>query len=280
MQVFRRTLEQHLIQIDTDKVIASTFLPAGGSLNGVRLTVEGTALTSQSVLIANLYGLTGFVVPLLDPDAAQTMDAIWDAQIPKDVEMSAGSYDLDSVATDTASEFEIGEVDVSGMLDANAGPLELLQIRQLLTFAGNGAKGFESGTPDTWLPTFRHVLNLKRKARVDVHSVVMFAFSAPQLGDTTTTVGTVPGETHMTLIQYITEALRLAAVDLIGLTEAGAESPYSDALAAIATFIEPDAVEVTGGAFGAPSWNVFAKATFDLTVPGSFALNGPITSEG
>ena len=60
-------------------------------------------------------------------------------------------------------------------------------------------------------------------------------------------------------------------MSLIGLVEAGAETPFVDSATFIASLIEDDVFEGTSGSFLAVAWTVITQATFDISVPGRIA---------
>jgi hypothetical protein len=266
----------NVIVSGADGVIAACPLPAQGKLNNVSLNIQGIT-SSISPLQAVMYGISGFVVPVMDPDAASSVDLLWDTLIPKDVESSAAAFDLDTAAAETSPEFEWGEVDLEHILDIGGAPVEIFQRRGLLTYAGAQSRGFESGSPDTWIPTISINAKVKRNVVVEVPSMVLFGFSNPVLGDTTASPPTSPTETQWPILTYLEDFLVDAVKQWVGLTETGAESPYEEAAAFIADYIEPDAFEETAGAFQSNSWSVFSKCTFDVTVPGSVNV-GPLGS--
>ncbi len=281
LQIFRRTLDHHLVLSNTDMVVAAAFLPAGGILNNLHVEVLAHATADRSILTSVVIGCSAFVVPLLDPDSAPTFDSVWDTQVPKDVEAASGALDLDTAASDPGPEFEVGEIDIVSLFEAGTEPVELkaLRRRKLISFASVEQKAWAAATPDTWIPTWHLNMKSGRKVRVKHHSAIMFAISNPSLSDTTTTVWTVPSEAAISQLQYAGDTLKRAMIEAIGLTEAGAETPWTEALSVIADYIEPDAFEETAGAFTSPSWQCFTKATFDVSVPGTLEVTGPISSE-
>ena len=56
-------------------------------------------------------------------------------------------------------------------------------------------------------------------------------------------------------------------IDAIGLIEAGAESPYAEALAWISELLEPDLVEETAGTFKDGTLQSWSVASADISVP-------------
>lgn len=224
--------------------------------------------------------MSGFVIPVLDPDGGATFDAIWDAQIPKDVALAAGGFDIDTGAADTQPEFEIGLPDVSAIMDLVAGnPMEIFRRRKYLSIANErNVRDVVSAGADQKMVTDFFTTTVSKRVRVQQPSVVLFALSSPDTTNTTTTVKAIPSEAEWSLLQYLEVALENAFMSLVGLTEAGAESPYEESLAFLAELVEDVVFEQAAASFTPTAWRVFTIATFDITVPGRIAL-GVVTSE-
>ena len=277
MQVIGRRMSQRVIGAGTDQVIVGFPLPAGGRLNSVHLDVRVVGPEDTPVLNVGFYGFSGFVVPILDPDQVLSHNLIWDQQIPKDVEISAGAFDLDTGATDTTPEFEIGTPDLSAVVKlASNAPHEIFRRRKMVSC--HSSPTFIAGTPDTYLPIDSFLTDVRPRVQVETPSMVLFGLSAPDTLSTTNTAENTPAETEWVLLQYLEVALEQMIMSLIGLTEAGAESPYEESQAFIARLIEADPFETTAGAFGAFAWNLFTMATFDISVDGRMGV-GTLTSE-
>lgn len=277
LRLIRRHLGQYLIESGSDSVIAGVEIPPGGSLNAVHLQVS---LNASSVFtsgnLAAMYGITGYVIPILDPDSAPTYDAVWDAQVPKDVDEGVNAFDLDTTAADLSPEFEWGEMDITSIIQMSSAPVEVFRRRKLLTVA-ESMGAMDVATFD-WLPIDKFTTTLKRNVRVNVPSVMLLGFSSPSLDDTTATLRTVLSESEWARYMYLGLVVDQSLNQLIGLVEAGAETPYAESAALVAKLLEPPAYEETADAFTSPSWQVWCKATFDVSVPG-YRSKAALTSE-
>lgn len=280
MRVIGRRLSMHAVAADSDKVVAGYPLPQDGVLNSVYLEMHLIGPEGEKFDSMSIYGMSGFVIPVLDPDGGATFDAIWDAQIPKDVALSAGGFDIDTGAADTNPEFEIGRPDVSAIMDLVAGnPIEIFRRRKYLTIANErNVRDVVSAGSDLKLVTDYFTTTVSKRVRVSKPSVVLFGVSSPDTTSTTTTVKAIPGEAEWSLLQYLEVALENAFMSLVGLTEAGAESPYEESLAFLAELVEDTVFEQTALSFTPTAWTVYCRATFDISVPGRIAL-GVVTSE-
>lgn len=270
MRLFGRKHSHRVITAGTDTVIAAFPIPSGGTFNNVHLDMHLLGPEQTLALSAVMYGMAAFVVPVPDPDAGTTFQVLWDNLIPKDIDSASGVFDLDTGATDTTPEFEMGEPDWSGIFDLTAlNPKEIMRRRRLMTVATQMAN-YEalSAAPDVWTPAEHVSMKIGRKVRVSSPSVVMIGFSSPSLDETNQTEPAMPTEQQWVLLQYLEITLEQAFMFLIGLIETGAETPYVESAGFIAGLIEDDAFEATAGAFAPVTWNVFTGATFDISVPG------------
>lgn len=280
MRVFGRRTSHTLVANNTDRVLVSYPLPSGGRLNNIHLNCHVIGPEGLELHQVVMYGITGFVVPVADPDTSVTMDVLWDSLITKDEDPAAGSFDLDTAAADVTPEFEMGEVDWSGVFQLESqNPVEIFRRRRMLSVV-DGMVNYEvvSAAADLWVPGEKFTSKIGRRVSVQTPSVVMLGFSSPNLDDTTGTVSSIPTEIQWILLQYLELTLEQAFMHLIGLVEAGAETPYVESADFLASLLEDDAFEDTAGAFSTVAFNVFTQATFDITVPGH-RMGGTISSE-
>lgn len=280
MRLIGRRLSQTLVVNNTDRVVAGFPIPADGVLNSVFLEQHIISSEGQHFNGMGVYGTSGFVFPVMDPDGGTSFDNIWDAQVPKDVALSAGALDIDTGAIDTAPEFELGLPDLSSITQLTAlEPVPIFQRRAYLSLAN--AKVIYtpvSGGEDTAIFTDFYSTQINRTVRVPSPSVVLFGTSSPDMGSTTTTVKTIPTEPEWLLLQYLEVALEQAFMSLAGLTEGGATVPYANSLAFIAELVEDTVLQDTASRFIPNNWTVFTRATFDISVPGTVSI-GTLTSD-
>lgn len=271
MRLIGRRMSQVAVSAGTDQVFTSYPLPAGGRLNGVDLRCHVLGPEGLEFQQACMYGMSGFVVPVPDPDGATVLNTLWDQLIPKDVDATSGVMDLDTGASDVTPEFEMGEPDWSGVFNLTSlSPQQIFKRRKLLTTL-NGMVNYEvvGAAADLWVPGDQFSTRIKRNVTVEMPSMVLFGFSSPSLDDTNQTAFVIPTEIQWTLLQYLEITLENAFMSLIGLVEAGAETPFVDSATFVASLIEDDVFEGTTGAFASLLWTVFTQATFDVSVPGA-----------
>lgn len=262
----------------TDEVCFDYPLPAGCSMKDLWLNQRVISAAQISTITAVMYGVAGFVVPVLDPDGELSPETLWDTAVPKDVLESAGAFDLDTATQDTTPEFEVGEPDWGAVFQvAGNRPLEFFRRRRLITLADSNV-GFLEGTPDTFLPLDRWQSHIKRNIEARVHSHIMLGVSSPSLDRTSSAVPNTLAETEWTMMTYLEDFLLDAMKNLLGLVEAGAETPYAESAAFVAELIERNAVEETAGSFLGANWTVFTQSVIAVDVPGTIAV-GTLTSE-
>lgn len=267
---FRHTLQQAYVTENVDQVVAACPIPDEGTVNNVRGEVHVIGQEEHTVIRGAMYGFDGFILPVHDPDQVDSYQTLWDEQVPKEAGDGAAGFDLDTQTAVTSSHFEPGVSDTEALIDVN----NLTQVysrRKLITFASRPA-GFEAigsaGDVNLYTPTDAFMVKTGRKYRVAVPSVLVFAFSNPALNTTQSTAGPIPTEDEWVFLKYIDMFLEDAWVDMMGRHEAGAESPYEDLHNFVNDLLEPTVVQETGGSFNAMAWYVFARFTFDMSVPG------------
>ena len=271
LQIISRQLIHRSVTGDSDKVIAFVPLPPKSQLNNVWLDVSILAHASQSVYDASLYGLSGFVVAVDDPDTVQGYDSVWDQMIQKDLVEAHDILNIDTSTGTSAPEFEVGMIDLYQMFGDNlTGNMQIYQKRELLTFSKRPVAYDPSN--DTYFPMDAFKIHVRNGPRVDVPSVAMFALSSPGMDQTQTVgssiIGGTPQEKEWLFTMYAEVFLYDLWKHLIGVTPGSSTDPYDDVSAWFAELLE-DKMWIEGGSpFGARGYNVTTKATWGITVPG------------
>lgn len=277
------TITQRSQGSDTDGVIAWAAIPPGGKLvrSGVEVSITGG---EQSVQTAQFYGMSGQVVPVVDPDAAENVNDLWDLMVAKakPLNLTAGTttIDMDTIVEDTDPEYQLSENKWEEMINGSLGQTEFMRRRGMVTFAKNpvGFREIDSAI-DLYVPTeyFRKMSN--KVVKVDKPSYALVGFSNPTTTSTQTTVATLNTVNEWFQLQYLQDTLVDAMKQMVGLTEPGAESPYTFATTLIKEVTQPLALELTSGAFVNANWNIFCRAFFDIEVPGELRVIGMIGDE-
>lgn len=267
MRFFRHTLGQVVVAAGADQVIGGAAIPSDSKLNGVMGQVH-LQTSRQSILTSCLYGCDGRVLVHTDPDSPVSYNTIWDQQVDKDVDVSVGIVDIGEV-TDSTPFFEPGEPNVNQIAGMSISNDErFFRRRKMISFM-TSPRGFLDGTPDTYMPGDVFPVRVNKGIGVRDWSVAMLAVASPSMDDVTTTSWLTPtAEAEWMQAKYLEVVLEQAWMELVGLTETGAETPWEDAALEVEEILEPTVVEVTAGAFSAPQLDVWANLTWDITVPG------------
>lgn len=274
--VQREAWKGHILT-NTDRVIAAVPLPVGSSFHGMDVDINLWSLEATAIL-AVMYGVAAYVVPVEDPENAQTYQNLWDTMVPKDIGNGAGVLDLDTGGVDSAPEFEWGDINWNALYDVSSAPTELYRRRRLLTIAG-GKPIAATGTMTHWLPTASFRAHVRGGVTVKVPSAVMLAISSPVLDQTSGNERTLPTEIDWLRLMYMSDTVTDALKNVLGLVETGAETPWEEASALLEQTVEPTAFEETAAEFGTITWECAAVSTARYSVPGVLSVNA-ISSEG
>ncbi len=219
-----------------------------------------------------MYGCEGWIARTEILTDYQDMNTLWDSAVPKN---QAGVQVLDpNDAVIAESFFQLGEVALAQILGQEVlGPERIFQRESMLSFA-NAPSGFKDATPDTYIPAQVFQINVGKKYTVRDFNGLMFGIASPDYAvaddnDIIPVLGSVGTRQAFYALQFLEEYMDMAMISLLGLTEAGAESPYVDVL----TFIEEllERVNAGGGGslqFEGTNWTGAMRATAGIQVPG------------
>ena len=263
----------------SDEVLFGVSLPSGSRINNIRaqFNMSSNILTS-SLINGFMYAVEGWILPVHDPDLADTYEDIWDALVPKDTDTDV--LDLDTTALDITPFYEPGEADLSGLFEVGLVPERVYHRHQLVTLFSPHASmfiGITSTDVEQWIPADNFTIDIKKNFAITQPSILVFGCSSPSLDDTTTTLPTALAENEWARVKYIGDTLGEALKDVLGLVEAGAETPWEEATDLLRKHLEPDLLEETGGQFAATTWQVFSQAVIDHSVTGEIDI-GTITT--
>lgn len=278
--VYRKEFRHVSLAAGGDRVVGFMPIPPAGSLRNVWGQIHIIA-GQVPVEEAMLLPVRGYVVDMIDLFELfeLTQDQLWDAYIPKDVDISAiaGASDVDINTEGTVS----GPFEEPGETNPNAlfgwdEPSKMIYNRERLLTFSNSPLGFESATPDTYHPAENYSIRVGKRRGLPIFAntggFVAFAVGSPTWDDVTTTLPRgigPPGADAKQIMAYshLPTMLELAKPDLLGLTETGAESPYSDIVLLIEDLTEPTVYEETAARFHEATVDIFARFTFEISVP-------------
>lgn len=262
----------------TDQGLCSFPIPDGCRLvqqHGQFLMTNDASIGFNSVAI---YGIQGWLLVTDDP-AADFLDhdALWDSFVPKPVAAASAALDL-SIAADTTAAQEPGQVSISQIFDQELFGPERIFSREKMVGLPISPIGFEPGAPSTFLPVDDFMINSNKSYRAGAGDMgLVYGLSSPDLAglasgddDIIDPIGTATVTGSFYVMKYINEFLDKALVDLVGLIETGAESPYEDVMIWLVGMLERTGERSGGGAFTSTSWTCKGKMTCGIWVPGKF----------
>lgn len=274
---------QQQIDNGTDQVVASMPIPPGGTFLGFRTTVEGIAIIHQNVLLTSRIDLKAAIVPLGGSmmDTGLSIQTIWDQMIPKDADLSvvAGEDDIDWDDGAVATNFEEpGQINWNDMLQLGVRPT-ILSRRTAMASLRSGGRMPHVDTTDEYFPTVGMRVGSNKKVRVQQASMFMLAMSSPNFDETVATPKTSPANANWSLLTYPDVMVKMMLPDILGLTETGAESPFSDAAQFLLATVEPPVMENNTGAWHPVDWRVWAMSKMRILTPGEPRM-GTLRSHG
>lgn len=259
-------------------MIAWAPIPPGGTLQGVTGEIHVIGSEGKTIITTGVYGFSGRVEPVIDPDGVLAMDTLWDNMVTKPEQVAVGAgvlgidYDWDTVVA--GADVEIGDLDVSavsGMPDQGSDIFKAQLIH--VSFAQAG-RGWAAGTPDTYVPTDLKTFRSNRVIGAGkLPAYAMLAFSSPGIDDEET-AHTMLGGTTAARDWALLGNLKNVMEDFwrinTGMIEAGAESPYAEASSAIENLAAPELVQPTTDILLEDTYTVICQARWDLEFPDSF----------
>lgn len=272
LRLFRHQLGQVQVPVGDDEVVASMPIPSECVQNNVWGKVHVITDGDEFITDATLYGVDGFLITIPDPDTADSVDDLWDRVIDKDDDLTAGAVDLDETASDSDNLYEAGEPSVGAILDMHLynDDNHWFKRRGMMTFA-NSPTGFNwiTGGLSTFTPRDFFKVRSRKRIFTEYMSMSLLGVSVPTVVTTATIPNSPANPAQWMQEKFIEVMLEQAWMSLIGLTEAGATTPWQNAATLIQEIVEPDVYEDTTGAFQtATGLNVFAEVTWDVSVPG------------
>lgn len=275
MDLYPHVIAQRTIAANADGVINAVGIPGQSKLHHVWMDVAIVAVASQSVLTACIYGLTAYIIPLSDPDATATPDAIWDLMIPKDDAIGSGVsnvIDMDHLDTaDSDPEIEPGVPSLEELFNVSSRPERIFERTEIISFAKQSA-GFEVGTPDHFIPRDAFKTEIKQGYMVQNPSVLAFGLSSPVVTGTQTAFFLPDSVPEWLQLRYMADTAKDAWKQAVGLTEAGAETPYVDAGFLMGSFLD-SFVEQDAAAFNPQTYRVFTDFRYKIEVEGEMSIH-------
>lgn len=263
---------QALVTAAQDTVLWGLSLPRGSVVHDIRGRISLLETSNFGRQTATAYGFEIQLVPVPDPDAGTAYATLWDQLIPKDSDSDV--LDLDTVAADTTPFFEPGEVNWNEVIDVGKRPEKLYGRYRFLSMADGMVATFRDDTNAAieYSAGDRFGVQVKKSYRVSQPSVLMCAVASPALDDTVAAQQSMLAENEWSRVKYAKQMLEQAMISLIGLEEAGAETPWEDQIDLMQLHLEPDLFEQTGDAFVAGQFFTIHDFKIGHSVVGELGL--------
>lgn len=269
-QIISRQLNSRQVQINSDDVIAYVMLPPGSKLNNVWLDVSVQSTGGIGIQSAALYGLSGFVVDVDDPDTSVSYDHLWDSMIVKDIAEAYNILSIDTATANVEPEFEPGLIDLYQIFGTNlVGNMQIYQKREFLTYPKRPV-GYDPSN-DTYIAQDAFKVHVRNGPTVRTPSVAMFGFSSPELASIATATGSIgntPTESQWIFTMYAEVFLFDMWKHLLGMTPSSSTNPYDAVSNHFAGLMEGAIIQYESNDFVALDWKVHTKATWDISVIG------------
>ncbi len=264
----RRTMFQSVISSNTDQVVAGIWVPANSMILGANgyLDYNGGIVPAN---IVQMIGASMWWLPVEDQDSTGGMSTHWDAMVPKDT--AAAAMDLDVGAADATPEWQPGEPKWEQLYDIGLDRRQLWEGHAMSHIGRNLGIARDPETPFAveYVPGGSVAVNMNRGFRTNGPGLLCVGVSSPDLGSLSATASIAAlAEDEWARIQFIDMVVEQAMMSLLGLIEAGAETPWQEAVALLEDYLVPAVLEVTASTFNLINWVVVGEMVFKIIVEG------------
>ncbi len=273
MQLFSRRYGITDVVSNSDQALFSWPIPRNTTINSFTGEIHVMRTVPINVGEVSIFGIETWLMPLSDEITdLDDMNSMWDTLVPKDNDL----VDLDQNFTIDTNPFkEVGEISVSQLFgQERVAPLQrVFQYEGFLSFART-TSGFVPGTPpaNTFIPSEIVPLGLTAPSFMPEDGALITGFASPLLNFTPDNNIIAAGRLdQFYILRFLDDFIDNAQIQLTGLTEAGAESPYEDIMQLILNFLEKVSVESGAHTFLTGTYTVAARATLGMVVEGSMS---------
>lgn len=264
-----------------DKVLLGISLPSDSVIHDIRFkgqVVNNQAADELDPTVAVTYALEAWILPIDDPDATADFDDVWDTLVPKDSDVQ--TLDLDAQTADTSVFYEPGETDWQALFDVGLRPQRLWHFHRDLTINNTmGIVFVDANTPfePKWQVGDMFRFHDPKRYRIRNPSVLLIGAGIPANDDTTQTVEAPLAENEWPRVKYLGDTIKMAMMDVLGLTESTAETPWEEATDLMQKHLDPDVMEQDGGFWSSISMRFMGEMTVDHSVVGDLGI-GTVTT--
>lgn len=280
MKIIRRTVMAGLIAAGADSVVAFAPVPPGGTLEAVtgELHLIGpaaaTGVTDTDSFSA--FGFGGELVADPDPENTIALDALWDTMVSKPVTMNVtaalGTAEWDWDTADLSPQVELGVMNQNQLTGMGDPTKTIMEPRfEFTSFAKGRQGGFQAGTPGFYQPTAYKTFRSQRKLRAEKFPhYALLALSSPDMDEEQTTKTTLADIQPWAILSHLREAMQdMWKIQIPGLTQSGAVSPYDQMSLAIENLVAPEMIQPATDLIIPTAWTWMCSAAFVLDFPDS-----------
>ena len=276
LRIFARRMGEVTPPVGQDEVILGLSLPSDSVIHDIRMKFSVVPASNNQEIGpsgAAMYAIEAWIVPVFDPDSPSTYDVLWDTLVPKDTDVQ--TLDLDTGSADTSVFYEPGEMMWEALFDVGVRPERIYHRHKLVTYENTlGMRFVDSQTPfePKWTVGDRFQFHDRKRYRVRQPSVLLVACGIPSLDDTTGTVASSLAENSWARVKYLGDVLKQALMDVLGLVESTAETPWEEATDLVQEHVDPDVYESDAGSYSPETMKFFAEMTVDHSVVGTLGV--------
>lgn len=276
----RKSYTQLAIAAGSDQVVCSMPIPPGGVFLGARATIH--MVTSTHVPLATTacgFFAKSIITPLGGAmmDTALSVQTLFDQMVPKDIDLSivAGSDEVDwDDGAITAPFEEPGHINWNDMMELGSRPVYLQEKGKLVSMASQGAKFPHVDTTDEVFMTGMMNMGTNKKVRVKQASYYLLAIASPSWDETTASVPTTIVDANWSALTYPDVMFDMMLPDILGLSEAGATSPFAEMAGFAVDLVEPSVFEEDTNRFLPITWTAWVQWAVRVATPGRPQMKG------
>ncbi len=256
-----------------DVVVASMPIPPGGVFMGYRATIQGMKQSAMDQDAAVMAHMRAVIVPMGSStmDTAISVQTLFDQRVPKDVDLSivAAADEIDWDDGTIVTQFqEPGQVNFNDLVELGDRPIDIGRRNSgLITFATRGQDP-HLDTTRKFQPTFVVRMGSNHKVRVRQASYFLLAVGSPNWDEVNNSAVNTITEANWSALTYPDVMFDMMLPDILGLSEAGAESPYADMATFAVDLVEPLVREEAAGDFEGALWDTFTDWSVRVLTPG------------
>ncbi len=253
-----------------DNALIGWPVPDESKLVGLDIETHITSLTRIDRDQIAAFGLDVFFIPLLDPDGAQTMNAIWDTQVPK------SEADLTYEWSDAANAEPVWEpgADISEKLLGMEvfDTRNIWTVREWLSWASHPNATWLTASDD-FFPSALIKINVDSGYFATSPAAIILGMSSPDMALEAGELTLLPNATiaEWAMMKYIDKTMDNMLEWMLGFSAEGTGTfGLDEAEDFIENLVSDFSAITTGNSFQGVNWNAITIGNSRVSVPGEF----------